>query len=140
MALTSSSVHIAAPVERVMGAIRDLSNYPKWTDGISDVEILELDDKNLPMRASFTISGGPISDKVELAYAWGSDFAKWHLLKGKTITALEGTYRIREDEFGCVVTYELSAEISISLPSFIKAAGEKTIVTTALQGLKDYLQ
>lgn len=138
MARTSSTIHIEASAEKVMGIIRDVENYPKWTSGISNIAIMEKDADGLPSRTTFQLDGGPISDQVELAYVWHSDSVEWHLVSGKTITALEGAYRIVESENGCDVTYELSAEVNLPIPSFIKSAGEKTIITSALQGLKDF--
>ncbi len=138
MARTSSSILIDAPIEKIMGIIGDVENYPKWTSGITDVQILEQDDLGRPIRTKFKISGGPISDLVELSYNWSADQVDWHLISGSSITSLNGTYKVKELAGQSEVTYELDAEISVPLPSFIKSAGEKTIVTTALQGLKDY--
>ncbi len=121
-----------------MGIIRDVENYPKWTSGISDIEIIEQDDAGKPLKTIFSLEGGPISDRIELAYEWQPNSVNWHLVKGSSITKLDGSYTVTEQESGCDVTYELSAEINIPLPSFIKSAGEKTIVNSALQGLKDF--
>lgn len=123
-----------------MEVIQDLKNYPAWTSGISAVEILQTDSNNLPIKAKFQISGGPISDLVELEYVWQPDQVQWHLIKGNTVTALNGAYKVKAEESGCTVTYELTADVSIALPGFLKSAGEKTIITSALEGLKDYLK
>ena len=120
-----------------MGIIRDVENYPKWTSGISNIQVLERDSSGQPLRTIFQLDGGPISDRVELSYVWHAESVEWHLISGKTITALDGEYRVMQSGTGCEVTYELSAEVNIPIPSFIKSVGEKTIVTSALQGLKD---
>ena len=138
MARTSSTIHINAPLERVMGIIRDVENYPKWTSGISDVKICETDSQGRPVRTTFQMSGGPISDLVELGYTWNSDSVEWHLISANAITALDGAYRLSQVGDGCDVTYELSAEVNLPLPSFFLSAGEKTIVTSALEGLKEF--
>lgn len=138
MASTSSTIHIEASAEKLMGILQDVENYPKWTSGISNITITDKDADGLPSRAKFQLDGGPISDQVELAYVWHSDSVEWHLVSGKTITSLDGAYRIISSESGCEVTYELSAEVNLPIPSFIKSAGEKTIITSALQGLKDF--
>jgi ribosome-associated toxin RatA of RatAB toxin-antitoxin module len=138
MARTSSSIHIDAPAHKVMGIIRDVENYPKWTAGITEVQVLERDLENRPVRAKFSLNGGPISDRVELQYTWQQNLVEWKLVSGNSITALDGSYRVVETENGCDVTYELSAEVGLAIPSFIKSAGEKTIISKALQGLKDF--
>jgi len=121
-----------------MEIIRDVENYPKWTSGISEVEVLERDTQERPIKTRFSLSGGPISDRVELQYQWQANFVEWKLTSGTSITELDGSYRVVENGSGCDVTYELSAEVNLPLPSFIKSAGEKTIITSALQGLKDF--
>ncbi len=138
MARTSSSIHIPASAERVMSIIGDLENYPKWTSGITEVQVLERDSENRPIRVKFSLNGGPISDRVELKYVWQNNFVEWNLVSGNSIKALDGSYRVVESSNGCEVTYELSAEVDLPIPSFIKSSGEKTIITTALQGLKDF--
>lgn len=121
-----------------MAIIRDVENYPKWTSGLSDVKVLERSQEGLPLRVSFKLDGGPISDQVELQYKWQDFKVEWNLVKGNSITALDGSYSVTPKESGSDVVYELGAEINIPLPSFIKSAGEKTIITSALQGLKDF--
>jgi uncharacterized membrane protein len=138
MARTSSTTHIDAPLDRVMGIIRDVENYPKWTSGISDVKVCETDSQGRPVRTTFQIAGGTISDLVELGYKWDSDSVEWHLINANAITALDGAYRLSPVGDGCDVTYELSVEVNLPLPSFILSAGEKTIVTSALEGLKEF--
>ncbi len=138
MARTSSSIFIAAPSERVMEIIGDVESYPKWTAGVTDVEVLERDLQNRPIKARFSLNGGPISDRVELEYTWKPFFVEWHLISASSITALDGSYRVVENGSGCEVTYELSAEVNLPIPSFIKSAGEKTIITSALSGLKEF--
>ncbi|MEN9693099.1 MAG: hypothetical protein RLZZ330_743 [Actinomycetota bacterium] len=126
------------PAQEVMAIIRDVENYPKWTSGLSNVSILERNTEGLPLKVSFKIEGGPISDEVELDYKWQDLRVDWVLAKGNVITELNGSYEVKPNDSGCEVTYELAAEISLPLPGFIKTAGEKTIVTAALQGLKDF--
>lgn len=140
VASTQSSISIEKPALDVMAVIRDVENYPKWTSGISNVSILELNDQGMPRKVSFKIEGGPISDQVELEYNWQELRVEWSLVKGNVITALNGSYEVKSNDVGCEVTYELAAEVALPLPSFIKAAGEKTIITTALQGLKDFVK
>lgn len=132
---TTGSILINAPGEAVVGVLADLAAYPDWTEGMSDVVILESRDGR-PLRARFVVAGGPIHDTVELSYSWTNDQVNWTLLKGNTITAMNGCYKWSQQGTATQVTYELEIALTISLPGFIKRAAEKSIVTTALQGLK----
>jgi ribosome-associated toxin RatA of RatAB toxin-antitoxin module len=133
--ITQGSIQISADPSAVARVLADVRSYPAWTEGMSNIEILEESDGR-PIRASFRVSGGPISDEVELSYVWTASDVKWTLLKGNTITRMNGSYSWLPATGGTEVTYTLEIELSMSLPGFIKRAAEKTIVTTALQGLK----
>lgn len=133
--ITQGSIVISADAARVASVLADVRAYPAWTEGMSDIRVLDEAD-GLPTRAAFRVAGGPISDIVELSYQWSEGRVAWTLLKGNTITAMDGSYSWTPSAGGTEVTYTLAIELSMSLPGFIKRAAEKTIVTTALQGLK----
>ena len=52
------------------------------------------------------------------------------------MTGMTGRYAWEAVGAGTNVIYELEISLAMSLPGFIKRAAEKTIVTTALEGLK----
>ena len=132
---TSGAIEINAPVDVVVNVLADLASYPDWTEGMYDVEVLE-DADGRPTRARFSVSGGPIRDTVDIAYAWDPNRVSWTLLKGNTITTMNGCYSWQAAGATTRVTYDLEIALSMTVPSFLKRAAEKTIVTTALQGLK----
>jgi carbon monoxide dehydrogenase subunit G len=137
---TNGSVHIAAPVAAVVAVISDLENYGAWTDGMSDIVINKRDEAGRPVEVSFSVDASALKDRVTLSYVWGEDFLAWKLVDGKTVTQLDGKYQWQADGTGSQVTYELTADVSMSIPSFMKRVAEKTIVTTALQGLKKQVE
>lgn len=116
--------------------IADVVAYPEWTDGMSDVVVDVTNSDNSVAQATFSIQGGPISDRVTLAYAWSSDSVSWHLIHGSSLKALDGTYTWQEVDGGTMVSYSLAVDLSMSLPGIIKRAAEKQIISMALQGLK----
>ena len=132
---TSGAIDINAPVDVVVSVLSDLANYPEWTEGMSNVEVLENVDGR-PTRARFSVAGGPIRDTVDIAYIWDPNQVSWTLLKGNTITTMNGCYSWQAAADTTRVTYELEIALNMTVPSFLKRAAEKTIVTTALQGLK----
>lgn len=138
--MTNGSVHISAPVEAVVSVISDIENYGAWTDGMSDIVVNKRDEVNRPVEVSFSVDTSALKDRVTLSYVWGTDFLAWNLVEGKTVTQLDGKYQWHSDGTGTQVTYELTANVSMSIPSFMKRVAEKTIVTTALQGLKKQVE
>ena len=49
---------------------------------------------------------------------------------------IQGSYVLRPDGSQTNVTYELSLELTISLPGFLKRQAEKQVISMALEGLK----
>lgn len=133
---TRGEIDIAGSVAEVAAVLADLPQYPSWTSGMSDVEVLSSDESGRPLRATFSVSAGPVSDRVELGYEWSESGVAWHLISGRNLTALNGSYQWLTGPSGTRVTYLLELELAVSLPSLIKRAAEKSIVSSALQGLK----
>jgi ribosome-associated toxin RatA of RatAB toxin-antitoxin module len=133
---TTSQILISAQPAEVAAVIADVMAYPEWTDGMSDVVVDVTNPDNSVAQATFSIQGGPISDRVTLTYAWSSDSVSWHLIHGSSLKALDGTYAWQAVEGGTMVSYSLAVDLSMSLPGIIKRAAEKQIISMALQGLK----
>ena len=133
--MTTGTITIDADVLAVRSVLADIMTYPLWTSGMSDIEVVEWEG-DLPRRARFSVSGGPIQDRVELVYSWADGHVSWSLAHGVAVTGMNGKYEWVAEGDRTKVTYELEISLAMSLPGFIKRAAEKTIVSTALEGLK----
>ena len=60
----------------------------------------------------------------------------WHLVEGDIMRALDGAYSFVEVEEGTQVFYELSIELVIPLPGFVKRRAEARILSEAVKDLK----
>lgn len=140
MASTSKTTHVSAPPEEVLDVIADLASYPQWTDGITEVTVLDEVD-GWPTRARFTLDQPPISDTYVLQYTYdvddsGAGRVAWSIDEpGSVVTGLDGAYLLAAACDGTDVTYELDVDVRLPLPGMIKRSAEKKIVSTALQGL-----
>jgi uncharacterized membrane protein len=133
---TESSIDIEAPASLIMDVIADLPAYPEWSDGITQVTVLE-EQGGRPLRARFQLESGPIRDTYELLYDWDGDRrVSWQLASGEMLTAMDGTYAL--DEHGDVTTvhYRLAVDVRIPMIGMIKRKAERVIVDTALKGLR----
>jgi ribosome-associated toxin RatA of RatAB toxin-antitoxin module len=133
---TESSIDIDASAATIMDVIADLPAYPEWSDGITEVTVLEVQDGR-PLRARFHLESGPIRDTYELLYAWDGDReVTWQLTQGDMLTAMDGTYLL--DGRGDVTTvhYRLAVDVRIPMIGMIKRKAERIIVDTALKGLR----
>ena len=73
-----------------------------------------------------------------LAYRWDGDAAvRWDLSgPGSMISEMSGGYLLRRMRGGTRVTYELAVGLRVPMIGMLKRRAEKTIVDTALKGLK----
>jgi len=73
-----------------------------------------------------------------LAYEWDADVAvRWQLDEaGSTVTEMSGAYLLADEGGATRVSYELAVATKMPLPGLIRRRAEKTIVDTALRGLK----
>ncbi|MFM9134705.1 MAG: SRPBCC family protein [bacterium] len=133
---TESSIDIDASPEAIMGVIADLPAYPEWSDGITQVTVLEERDGR-PYRARFHLESGPIRDTYVLEYDWDGDRSvSWHLVSGEMLTHMDGTYRLDPAGDATTVRYRLAVDVKIPMIGMIKRKAERVIVDTALKGLK----
>ena len=133
---TESSIDIDAPASLIMDVIADLPAYPSWSDGITQVSVLEEKDGR-PLRARFHLESGPIRDTYELLYEWEGDReVSWTLTSGDMLKAMDGTYLLDAHGDTTTVHYRLAVDVKIPMIGMIKRKAEKVIVDTALKGLK----
>jgi ribosome-associated toxin RatA of RatAB toxin-antitoxin module len=131
---TSSIVIDAAPAE-VMAVIADFSSYPEWA-GMKSTQVVKEDD-GVVEQVFFELDATAIKDAYTLAYEWhGDESVSWHLVEGRLLRALEGSYVLAPQAGGTEVTYRLKVDVSIPMIGMLKRKAEKVIIDTALKGLK----
>jgi hypothetical protein len=134
---TSSSITTTAARGTVMGVIADFAAYPQWATGVRTAEVVEQGAGSRPRRVRFALDAGPIKDSYVLAYEWDGDTSvRWELAEpGMMVTAMSGAYILADDGPGTKVSYELAVGTRMPL-GLLKRRAEKTIIDTALKGLK----
>ena len=134
---TTSSIVIAATPEEVMAVIADFPAYPEWAQGMKKVEVVEQGAAGRADKVHFELEAAPIKDSYTLAYEWDADRAvHWHLVEGKMLKALRGSYLLAPTGAGTEVTYKLTVEVAIPMIGLLRRKAEKVIIDTALKGLK----
>ena len=140
----SDSVKINASPEEVMADIADLKDYPNWSDGFTNVDIVSTHDDGAAKDVAFSISTPLGKDTYEISYVWtGNEAVSWTLNsddggkpKSSMMKKLDGTYRLTQDGNSTKVTYELEIDPKIPMMGFMKKKAASTIVDQALNGLK----
>ena len=143
---TTSRITIAAPRAAVMDIIADFARYPQWASGVRAAAVVEPEDREphaagrpaRPARVRFTLDAGMIRDTYVLGYQWDGDAqVRWTLAEpGSMVSAMSGAYLLDESAAGTDVTYELAVGIRVPMPGMLKRRAEKTIIDTALKGLR----
>lgn len=137
---TQSTARIPAEPGAVLDVIAELSDYPRWAGGISQVEVLTEDD-GWPETARFTVDQSPIRDSYVLRYTWdvdetGAGLVSWTLAEpGSMVTVLDGSYQLVAAGGGTEVTYRLTFDVKVPMLGAIKRKAEQLIVATALSEL-----
>jgi len=136
---TRSTLLIKVPGRVIMGVIADFASYPDWASGVRAAQVLSTGEDGRPDRVRFTLDAGPIRDTYVLSYTWtGDQEVRWDLAeRGSAISEMSGAYLLEESGDGTNVTYELAVGLAIPMPGILKRQAEKTIVGTALKGLRD---
>jgi ribosome-associated toxin RatA of RatAB toxin-antitoxin module len=134
---TTSSIVIGMPRKEVMSVIADFAAYPEWATGVRGAEVLSSADGRAA-RVRFTLDAGVIKDSYVLGYDWDGDArVHWDLAEpGSVISEMSGGYELADRGDRTEVSYELTVGIKIPLLGMLKRRAEKTIIDTALKGLK----
>jgi hypothetical protein len=137
-ASTSARIMIDAPRADVMAVIADFGAYPRWASGVRAAETLGQDVNGRASRVRFTLDAGVVKDTYVLGYDWDGDAGvRWQLAEpGSVISGMSGGYALAESAGATEATYDLAVDVRIPMPGPLKRRAEKTIIDTALKGLK----
>jgi hypothetical protein len=136
---TNSSITVAAARADVMAVIADFPSYPEWASAVRSAEVVGRGSDGRASRVRFGLDAGVIKDSYVLSYDWDGDAGvRWDLAEpGSVISGLSGGYLLADADGGTEVTYDLAVDIRVPLPGMLKRRAEKTIIDTALKGLRD---
>lgn len=140
---TGSSVVVQASIAACWAVAVDINAYPEWVENLQSVEIRSTDDQGHPRTVEFEAAGlGRMSSYV-LAYdlTGGPHRLAWSLVSGDLTRAIEGHYLFHDmtEQPGLPLTevdYELTIDLAVPLPGFVKRRAEDKIVRSALGRFK----
>jgi len=129
---------IGVPRPVVMGVIADFAAYPQWASGIKAADVLAAGPGDRAERVRFTLDAGVIKDTYVLRYDWrGDEQVRWELdERGSAVSEMSGAYLLDDTAEGTRVTYELAVGLAMPMPGILRRRAEKTIIDTALRGLR----
>ena len=140
---TAATTTVQATVDECFEVGVDIGRYPEWVDNLSTVSVEQTDDRGRPSVVRFEAEGlGRRS-----SYSLGYDFSgapnqmAWSLVEGDLAREIEGRYVFTDvtEEGGAPATevqYELTIDLAVPLPGFVKRRAEDKIVNSALAAFK----
>ncbi len=141
---TQRTTIMASPRQCFDAAI-DFERYPKWAREVKQARIISRDENGQAVDVEFQVAAMGRSTTYLLRYFYGVDPLRlaWRLQQGDATTRLDGEYEftaVPGDSEVTEVTYQLSVELAVPLPGFVKRRAEFRIMHTALDELKAYVE
>ena len=136
---TVQTIESSAPPQRLFDVALAIDSYPQWVTGVKEVDVLERDDEDRPVRARMVVDAGVRVIEYVLRYTYDPEYLQfsWDAEPGDDIKSLSGSYELAElDDGGTEVRYGLRVEPAFPFPGFLRRQAEKHIITNALRGLK----
>jgi len=134
MADTASlTISIAAPLERCWAIATDFEKYPDWATDVKSAVVRERDTDGRATEVEFRTSALGRSTHYVLAYDYSAAPHRlaWRMVSGDIMRAVDGAFMFAPDASGGVVlTYNLSIDLIVPLPGFVKRRAEVRILNT----------
>ena len=139
------TVVINAPVQVCFDMLVDFERYPEWADDLKQAIVVERDDAGNATIVEFRAAGMGRSTTYQLRYDYegAPHRLAWALVAGDVQRELDGAYHLREvpGQSGATeVVYELSVDLLVPIPGFVKRRAEARILKTALTDLKNLVE
>ena len=134
MADTASlTISIAAPLERCWTIATDFEKYPEWATDVKSAVVRQKDTEGRATQVEFRTSalGRSTHYVLEYDYSAAPHRLAWKMVSGDIMRAVDGAYMFAPDASGGVVlTYNLSIDLIVPLPGFVKRRAEVRILNT----------
>ncbi|MGD9997547.1 MAG: SRPBCC family protein [Ilumatobacteraceae bacterium] len=129
----SQTTTIAASPERVWEIAADVERYPDWVTDVKDVVVRARDELGRPLEVEFRASALGRSTHYTLGYDYASapEVMAWKLIRGDIMRTLDGAYHFSATtDGGTEVRYDLTIDLVVPLPGFVKRRAEVRILNT----------
>lgn len=128
----SLSITIGAPLDTCYAIATDFEAYPEWARDVKEAIVRTRDDEGRATQVEFRASALGRSTHYTLAYDYSEAPAKlsWSMVRGDIMRAIDGAYSFSAVDGGTEVRYDLSIELVVPLPGFVKRRAEVRILNT----------
>lgn len=134
---------IEATPDQCFRVAASFEEYPFWAQDIKEVTIESRDSQGRPVDVTYRAGafGRTTSYKLRYDYTQAPKVLSWVQVGGDITSRLDGRYTFESDDLNQTqVVYELSVELVVPIPGFVKRRAEVRIVHAALRDLKDRVE
>jgi carbon monoxide dehydrogenase subunit G len=141
----TQTMEIAASPDRVLAVLLDLDAYPTWARDLKGVTIESVDEQGRGREVTFRAAAMGRSTSYTLRYSYDEEPRRmtWELVRGDIARRIDGSYTL-EPVPGApdrtLVTYDLTVDLIVPLPGFVKRRAEFKVVHAALRELRAHLE
>lgn len=136
----SQTIEVPVGLRRVLTTLRDVGSQAEWVPEIRKSEVLEEDDRGLPVTARFTAATPVGADEYVLRYEHSDDSLSWSMVSGRLQSGQEGRYTLEPVGRSTTrVTFELTIHHHLPLPGFVRGRVIRGLVSSTLSGLTERL-
>ena len=129
----SQSITIASSPSNVWAIATDVERYPEWAKDVKQVVVRSRDGEGRPSEVEFRASalGRSTHYTLQYDYSQAPSVLAWHMVRGDIMRSIEGAYHFTPTaDGGTEVRYDLSIELVVPLPGFVKRRAEVRILNT----------
>jgi uncharacterized membrane protein len=131
---------INATVEQCYRTLVDFESYPEWAGDLKQATVVSRDDDERALVVEYRAAamGRSTTYRLQYDYDRAPNRLGWELLSGDLERELDGHYELTDgtDPGTTDVVYELSVDLIVPIPGFVKRRAEARIIKTALSELK----
>lgn len=130
---------IRGTLQQCFDVLTDFEDYPNWAADVKAVSVDQRDDEGRPLQVTFRAAAFGRSTSYSLRYDYtGAPRAlSWRQADGDLTRRLDGAYElVPAGQDITEITYRLTVDLKVPLPSFVKRRAEGRIMGTALRELK----
>ena len=141
----TQTIEIDAAPERVFEVLLDLDAYPTWARDLKGVAVESRDDQGRARDVTFRAAAMGRSTSYTLRYSYDDQPRRmtWELVRGDITRRIDGSYTLEPvpgSPDRTSVTYDLTVDLIVPLPGFVKRRAEAKIINAALRELKAHVE
>ena len=128
----SDSILVNAPADRCFAVASDFEHYPSWAKDVKQADVMDRDAQGRALIVDYRASALGRSTHFTLKYDYSHAPRRlsWTMVDGDIMREIHGAYTFEAVGDQTRIAYDLSIELVIPLPGFVKRRAEVRILRT----------